>query len=274
MTKWLVTKRKICQLSMYNIIIKPQLPDFLDTANKVADFIGNNAIIEKVEEKQPAQKPPALSAESIELFIRQNGISAQFIGKNAENPIYIDFCSKKMLHRQKNVTLKNELIAKATGIKSNNELSVFDATAGLGCDSFIMASLGAKITATERNKIIYLLLEDALKRASNNYATANIKLIFADATRLLNHTNEYDVVYMDPMFPKKTKTALNKKEMRFFKDVVGKDGDASSLFELALNAAKKRVVVKRPLHAEYISDKKPSFQIKGKANRFDVYVKL
>jgi 16S rRNA (guanine1516-N2)-methyltransferase len=81
-----------------------------------------------------------------------------------------------------------------------------------------------------------------------------------------------DVVYLDPMFPHKKKSALVKKEMRIFQYLVGADMDADSLLMPALSLAEKRVVVKRPDYADPLANKKPSMMIETKKNRFDVYV--
>lgn len=58
-----------------------------------------------------------------------------------------------------------------------------------------------------------------------------------------------DVVYLDPMYPHRQKSALVKKEMRVFQSLVGNDDDADSLLIPAMTIAKRRVVVKRPNYA-------------------------
>ena len=52
----------------------------------------------------------------------------------------------------------------------------------------------------------------------------------------------------------------------------GGDDDADELLTPALKLADKRVVVKRPDFADFLQQKKPSFQLTMKKNRFDVYV--
>ena len=42
-----------------------------------------------------------------------------------------------------------------------------------------------------------------------------------------------DVVYLDPMFPHREKSALVKKEMRVFQELVGADNDADDLLDFA-----------------------------------------
>ena len=54
-------------------------------------------------------------------------------------------------------------------------------------------------------------------------------------------------------------------------DVVGGDDD-DALLAPALFAAKKRVVVKRPRHADHLAGQKPSLIYEGESSRFDVYL--
>jgi len=84
-------------------------------------------------------------------------------------------------------------------------------------------------------------------------------------------TNAPDVVYLDPMFPHRQKSALVKKEMRVFQQLVGSDDDANRLLELARCIARKRVVVKRPDYAPFMAEQKPVSSIKTKNHRFDIY---
>ncbi len=80
-----------------------------------------------------------------------------------------------------------------------------------------------------------------------------------------------DVVYLDPMFPERQKSADVKKEMRAFHRLVGADADADDLLAPALAAARYRVVVKRPRKAPDLAGRPPSHRVEGKSSRFDVY---
>jgi 16S rRNA (guanine1516-N2)-methyltransferase len=73
------------------------------------------------------------------------------------------------------------------------------------------------------------------------------------------------------MFPASKKSALVKKEMRAFHQLVGADVDSEELLALAIATAKHRVVVKRPKKAEVLAGRKPNFAVEGKAIRFDIY---
>jgi 16S rRNA (guanine1516-N2)-methyltransferase len=154
---------------------------------------------------------------------------------------------------------------------------VVDATAGLGRDAFVLASLGCELTLIERSPIVSALLEDGLARATEDQEIVEIisrmQLIKESAHKWLQQTQQsIDVVYLDPMFPESTKTALVKKEMRVFHELVGVDADADHLLELALAKAQYRVVVKRPRLAPPLANRESTYSLIGKANRFDVYV--
>ena len=156
---------------------------------------------------------------------------------------------------------------------------MLDATAGLGRDGFVLASLGCKVILHERHPVVAALLYDGLQRAYDDieigpWMKENMSLVFGSSHTLLAQCPSVpDVVYLDPMFPHREKSALVKKEMRVFQDLVGADTDADNLLDFAYPLASKRVVVKRPDYAPFLNDKAPSMQIKTKKNRFDVYVK-
>lgn len=193
--------------------------------------------------------------------------------------INVDFVTGAVAHRRKFGGGKGQSIAKAVGLNKGATPVVLDATAGLGRDGFVLASLGCKVILHERHPVVAALLYDGLERAYNDseigpWMQQNMSLIFGSSHTLLAQCNSMpDVVYLDPMFPHREKSALVKKEMRVFQELVGGDTDADDLLEFAYPLASKRVVVKRPDYAPFLNDKTPSMQIKTKKNRFDVYVK-
>jgi len=156
---------------------------------------------------------------------------------------------------------------------------VYDLTAGLGRDAFVMATLGCQVSLVERSPVIALLLEHGLKQASTFDETQEIvqrmRLIKADSRKFLKNLSfeDYpDVIYLDPMYPHRDKSALVKKEMRIFRDLVGNDTDAVDLFQIALTKALRRLVVKRPKGAEFLAGETPAFQVKSKNTRYDCYL--
>lgn len=197
--------------------------------------------------------------------------------------IRADFHGASVRYRRDKGGGKNQMIAKAVGLRSSEVPTVLDATAGLGRDAFVLASLGCAVTLIERVPEVRALLADALSRAAN-WSDANelglasilkrMHLVQADALDYmptLHRQDAPDVIYLDPMFPLRSKSAQVKKEMRVFHDLVGTDPDAADLLPAALACARKRVVVKRPRLASALGSVLPSYALEGKCNRYDVY---
>jgi len=193
----------------------------------------------------------------------------------AMHPLRVDFVEGAANHRRLYGGGKSQLIAKAVGIQGKRRPAIVDATAGLGQDAFVLATLGCNVAMIERNPIVHALLQDGLQRAAHAHEVADIiarmQLADGNAVQMLPQLSA-DIVYLDPMFPERQKSALVKKAMRFFHDIVGDDDDAANLLPIARQYAKHRVVVKRPLHAPFLADVAPTYQLKGKAMRYDIYV--
>ncbi len=193
-----------------------------------------------------------------------------------EKPIIVDFVGGKAGHRRKFGGGKGQDIAKAVGLNKGVKPSVLDATGGLGRDAFVLASLGCNVTMIERSPVVAALLEDGLRRALEDRDVSPIaeqmSLLKGNAIELMKVSeNKYDVVYLDPMFPHREKSALVKKEMRLFQDLLGDDPDADQLLEPALELAEYRVVVKRPRLAPDLNGQAPTYRLEGKACRYDIY---
>lgn len=196
-----------------------------------------------------------------------------------ENPLRVDFSAGAIDHRRKFGGGKGQDIAKAVGLNKGVMPRVLDATAGLGRDAFALASLGCHVDMLERSPVVFALLEDGLNRAKvcgDNEVMKIAGAMSATFGSLLTGflpASSIDVIYLDPMFPERQKSALVKKDMRFFHAVVGEDPDADALFSAALALDCARVVVKRPVKAPTLGGATPSHQIVGKSIRYDIYVK-
>ncbi len=198
--------------------------------------------------------------------------------------IHVDFVSGKTNHRRLHGGGKGQDIAKAIGLHKIKNPTVLDLTAGMGGDSFVLATLGAEITMIERNPVTHALLNDALNRAklSTDDELQSIinRIILKNEDALLSlenlKTNNLpNVIYIDPMFPTRLKSAQVKKEMQFFHDIVGADEDSEKLLLTALSLAKNRIVVKRPRLANKLTEEvQPAFDISGKSTRYDVYLPI
>jgi len=201
-------------------------------------------------------------------------------GKGAPGPVYADFVSGKAAHRRLEGIGRKQPLARAVGIRPGECPSIIDATAGLGQDALVLATLGCQVILIERSPVVAALLADAIARALANAETApiaaRIQLIQTDARHHLAGLSEAqrpDVVYLDPMFPKRHKSALVKKEMRLFQQLPDTMDNADDLLPLALAAARKRVTVKRPAKAAWLADIEPSISIHSPKMRFDVYLR-
>ncbi|MEH6358385.1 MAG: class I SAM-dependent methyltransferase [Pseudomonadales bacterium] len=212
------------------------------------------------------------------IWVDAAGVGLKQSGRKAPNPVIIDFVGGTLGFRGKRSSHTKELVANAVGVKGDKMPTVLDATAGLGRDSFILASRGCLVTMLERSPVVALMLEDALSRAAGDFEVRNItrrmNLQHSDASEFMRSLSPQDypeVVYLDPMFPERSKSASVKKEMRLLQQLLGADMDTKELFDAALQVATRRVVVKRPKMAPCISELKPHHVVEGKSGRFDIY---
>lgn len=193
--------------------------------------------------------------------------------------LVVDFVGGAVGHRFRSGEGRSQPLARAAGLTRDVMPDIVDATAGLGRDAFLLASLGAKVTLIERSAKMHDLLAEGLARAAaegGRYAetVARMTLLHGDSRVLLPELRP-QVVLVDPMHPPRGNTALVKKEMRQIREIVGRDPDAEELMHVALEAALNRVVLKWPLRAEPLASlRKPSHQILGKSTRYDVFVKV
>jgi 16S rRNA (guanine1516-N2)-methyltransferase len=189
------------------------------------------------------------------------------------------FIEGPILHRLKYGKGRGQNLAKAVGFKFNKNRTIIDATAGLGYDAFILASLGANVTLIERSEKIYDLLKAAISEAKLyggeiSKIVNRMNLLFGDSKDILPKIAP-EVILIDTMYKERKKSALVKNDMRLVREVVGSDSDHVELINVALNNASKRVVIKQPRYAETLDNIKGcSHQILGKTIRYDVYVTL
>src|SRR3546814_2367692 len=98
---------------------------------------------------------------------------------------------------------KQQLLARAIGLHKYKDLSVLDATAGLGRDGFVLAALGAQVTMVERQELLAALLFDAHVRAlahSHWQASAQrVELKAGEALALMDGAPQWDLVHPDQM---------------------------------------------------------------------------
>ena len=243
----------------------------------------DSAVLLSEKLQLPLHSDPSAAYDYL-LSYTESGLSLVPSADKGYGPIQCDFAGGSHSHRRRFGGGNGQAIAKAIGVSGKFYPQVLDLTAGLGGDAFVLASLGCCVTMLERNPIVHSLLADGLERA-NLIAQGDPELsTIMSRTKLIEvNSAEYlqqgassdplsaDVVYLDPMFPERKKSAKVKKQMQAFHAIVGTDPDADELLALALNVANYRVVVKRPAGAEYMAGTKPNYSLEGKSTRYDIY---
>jgi 16S rRNA (guanine1516-N2)-methyltransferase len=217
----------------------------------------------------PTQEPYILQ-------LSTDGLAIYDVTRQLGN-VSVDFISARSEYRRLHGGGKNQLLARAIGLKHQTHLKVLDMTAGLGRDAFVLASLGCEVHMIERSPVLAALLADALQRAASVDSVQSIiqrmQLTYTQAATYLTEASVMpDVIYFDPMYPHRQKSALVKKEMRILRTLVGDDEDAAELIGHAMKLAKLRVVVKRPKGAPLLGSIPPTFDLSSESTRFDVYV--
>jgi 16S rRNA (guanine1516-N2)-methyltransferase len=193
-------------------------------------------------------------------------------------PVFVDFSSAEMLYRRKSG--HNEPLGRAMGVKANMRPRVFDATAGLGRDAFVLADLGCSVALSEQSVPLSYLLDQARELAlmSSNAkvceAASRMQVFSGDSRQ--RKVEGFDVIYIDPMFPERGKTAAVKKDLATVQALHADNpmaNDLDDLFAWALAQPVERIVIKRPAKSPLLAGIKPSHCITGKTVRFDVFVK-
>lgn len=185
--------------------------------------------------------------------------------------VFVDFLSGKLAFRSRH-HLQRENLIKACRIKHCPNPSILDATCGLGKDAFLLHCAGFQVTATEQNEVIYRLLQDGVRRFSKVKGRTPFRLVHAQASQQMKK-QLFDIIYLDPMFPPKNKSALVKKDMQLFQQLhQNQPFDNQGLLLDAIKHASKKVVIKRPKNVAFIAENTPNYQIVGKNYRFDIYL--
>ena len=224
---------------------------------------------------------------SVALVIDTHEVWLQPLEKPRPGRVTVDFSSPDMRHRRKSG--HNEPLGKAVGVKADMKPRVFDATAGLGRDAFVLADLGCEIELSEASPVLHFLLKHAHKTA---LLSASEKVIQAAERMVISHGDStcrsitgFNAIYLDPMFPDRSKSAAIKKDLAAVQSLLtsqslspemarsGLTDQAAELLNWALSQPVERVVIKRPAKSPYLGGVKPSHSITGKTVRFDVLVR-
>ena len=223
----------------------------------------------------------------------KEGAGLTLLNQIKMKPLLLDFELLSYRQRLLRGGRQKEPVARAVMNGLEDGALVFDATAGLGRESMILAHAGAKVVSFERQLPIWIILNDALKRVQGSrffpftlpvlspigtIKDYSLALAGTDnhSLTLANDLNNArpEVIYYDPMFPERENSAQVKKDMFVFQQVIGEDKDIIEFLELALELAVKRVVLKRPSYAPplAVAGLERSYFVDGGQCRFDCYV--
>jgi 16S rRNA (guanine1516-N2)-methyltransferase len=211
------------------------------------------------------------------LFVHKGKIGFGFSDDMPLRPYHVDFLSLEWRFRKSRGFKANKLFLTAIGIKEKT--TVLDASAGFGQDAFLLAWAGAHVTAVERSPVVFALLEDGLQRAFAEdlwkEIGSRISVVQTDSqVYASDHAGFFDVIYLDPMFNKPKKSAKSRKSMQLLQTLLAdeKELPLGQFVKTAIEAAKKRVVVKLPLKGDSLYEK-PDITFAGQSIRYDVYLK-
>ncbi|MHC4840372.1 MAG: class I SAM-dependent methyltransferase [Planctomycetota bacterium] len=186
------------------------------------------------------------------------------IREGAPGAIFSDASSDEISRR---VRAGRELSLVKAILGKDPDVRVVDATAGLGRDVFVLAHNGCHVTAIEGNRVVAALLADAAHRAG----VETLTVVEGDSLELMSEHANGAVVYLDPMFPGRSKSAAVKKEMQYLQLLELPESNPLILLEAARDAGAAKVVMKRPAKSAPVAIK-PNHSIGGKTVRFDVYI--
>lgn len=272
---------------MANLNISYSDPHYKERAELAASELGL-PLIELSHDLDTKSLAANLFDSSVEhsLYFSPQGLTLIPIANVSSGVVRCEFVSGTNRHRSHYGGGNGQSIAKAVGVSGKFQPHVLDVTAGLGRDAFVLASLGCKLTLLERNPIVYKLLEDGLQRAQAaadsdpqlDAIVSKMQLLQEDCMQYLDaldkdalEPNQPDIIYIDPMFPLRKKSAKVKKDMQALHKIVGTDEDSGQIIDKALSKARYRVVIKRPAHAGFLADTKPTYSLNGKSTRFDIF---
>lgn len=184
-----------------------------------------------------------------------------------------DDMKRRLLHGK----LNGELLVRAARLKGIEEPTLVDATAGLGQDSLLLAAAGFSVTLIECNPVIAAMLVDAIERARRDPeladAAGRMRVIEGNSLKVLRDLSmPPDVVYLDPMFPGRSKSAAVKKKFQLLHRLEMPCEDEMTLLEAARAAHPRKIVIKRPIKGPHLAGVKPDYTLRGKAVRYDCIV--
>ncbi len=245
--------------SLFAIRIAPRKTDALDSETEVwkraqglSDALGAPLI--------PANHPHDAKFEIV--FTHGGRLELRFAHTPAIKPIRVD-----LTPRQRNYG--SDPLIRAVGTKP---CDIVDGTAGFGVDAAHLVAANHRVIAIEQHPLLYAMLADGHMHLQDVAFAARLQLVYANTLEWLAElTQPVDVIYLDPMYPPRQNHAASRKGIRLLQELIPYQPEWDrDILALARRRARRRVVVKRPRHADALLSGK-SGETKGKLVRFDIY---
>ena len=198
--------------------------------------------------------------------------------EQSKHQLRVEFTAGRQGFRLRQRGQAREAIVRACGMGKTSDIQIIDATAGLGHDAFVLASHGARVTMLECSAVVAALLDDGLQRARCDGAheiTDRLTLIHTEAINWLTQQDwpAADVIYLDTMYRPTRRKAAAAKPLAILEQLLEQQQqNDAALLNTALQAAGKRVVVKRQRLAPTLGQVQPNFSLNGRSTRFDIYI--
>jgi 16S rRNA (guanine1516-N2)-methyltransferase len=209
------------------------------------------------------------------------GLTLQFLQQPHWKPLRWSFTEATWLRRLQQASRHQESLLKVAG-KNIAQLNIVDATGGRGYDALLLAKAGAHVSVCERDPLIFALLQDAQQRARQHPLLAPYlermqwqQLDSVDYLQMLSARHEHpDLVYCDPMFPQRSKSALNQKNLLALQHWLGhgEEDQLNRLLQQALDSAQQRVILKYASHQPLPTTIKPTFSQAGRGHHWYVFL--
>lgn len=288
--------KPIC-LSSYDVHAKRQgindgLGGLSSAHQKPYDFLGAASIVFAL---RPVKSTQAVENDSEKKDDQQHQYLDWFCWlAEKKSWLTVGFSDSRLRYRSAQSNIQHELLLRALRGRSKpqEQWSVFDATAGLARDAWLMAAAGYRVDAVERVGVLSTMLGQSLAWNPQSDIAEKLSISTGDSLQMMAESadSKYDIVYLDPMYESGLKsTAAVKNEMFFLRQLshwfkaeqdgavhtpetrCGSTDQPLRLLELARCVAKRKVVVKRAPKAPFLAEVEPASSLTAKAVRFDIY---
>ena len=126
---------------------------------------------------------------------------------------------------------------------------------------------------SNKNPTVNSVQRDYMAGEVSKDIASRMKLVEGDSVSCMEKLMDpVDVIYLDPMFPKRQKSGLINKKLQLIQKLEPPCSEEKDLFDAAIKAGPSRIIVKRPLKSVCLDGREPSYILKGKAIRYDCYV--